>query len=505
MKPIVSPHDNFPRPTAWTRTTAIEAFGVTYLHDTSKGAPIREVLGSREPPLPTPGSVVTAHGSDGAAIAYANSIARAEAEREIADIDTHLDGKVNRLKLGLARNSLFARNKLTGLLATESIMDRRRRECLDIVENGVRTQVRRLPESLRMPIVLPINLALYVVDMRDFPLREVQLTEARIQSHSFVEVEGHPAFDVLVRYHVEGMQGAFSYDHPALLHKTLESTPDGVRVFLLKAAALDHITEFSTLIQDRLVQGLAPVVSIAPRSLPSPTAAERTEREAEVIPFPPQVPSTPSPDEVEAAFTETGDVAPLVAVPLLPPAPAAVEAPEPVEEARETPPEVPTDPPPAAMETPVAVEDAFLVIPEPTPDELPPSLVAQPAIRLAAAPKPVRQPSILARVMGRLSRPSRRPPSDQAESTVASRTQPERDLVREALEFAASDEMPRLPVAVEVSTPDRSEIEGFLRRGGILLTRPDRQPESESLALAMIQEVAPDLLEGETDEETMAA
>ena len=315
----LSPHDKFPKSTRWTRTTAIEAFGVTYLHDSAEGAPIREVLGRREPhPWEGLHSVVTAFATDGEAIGYACTLAREEAEREIESIDGQMSKKGTRFRLALARNWKPAREREIGLLATESILDRRRRQCMEILDRGVRPEVRRLPEGLRMPIVLPLGIPVHVVDMRGFPEREVSLREATVVGREFVEAQDHPGYDILARYRIDGLEGTFSYDQDELVHKTFEGTPDGLRIFLLRAHALAHIHDFSSVVQDRLVQSLSPVIDLSPRRLPAPPAqASLSEiipqaiveidegREAEVIPF-------PAPDEsrVEAVVaTEVVEVA----------------------------------------------------------------------------------------------------------------------------------------------------------------------------------------------------
>lgn len=538
MKPILSPHDNFPRPTAWTRTTAIEAFGVTYLHDTAKGAPIREVLGKREAPPSAPGSTVTAHATDGEALAYASNLARAEAQRELDDIETHLAGKGTRLRLALARNWKPAREREVGLLATESIMDRRRRECREIIEKGVRLPVQRLPEGLRMPIVLPLHLPVHVVDMREFPMREVQLEESHIVAHSFVEVEDHPAYDVVVRYHVHRMPGSFSYDHPGLVHRTLEGTPEGLRIFLLRGAAVDHIHDFSQTVQDRLVKGLTPVVSIAPRALPSPASlaapaplapepAEPESRpyEAEVIPFPQSGDDTPefasewslestsvTSEIKEASFTEIGvpehdfdadaEIADGRSVPST--QPSRTEAGSDAVAS--------SDVPSGALAL-IAVETALSSSQPPSPSPpVCPAIVDEFETLLPERENPLPAQtgkasggSVFARLTSFL-RPKTVPRNDMAIERVEPLLRPDADFVKEALDFAASEASVEIP-AVKATThaPRRSEIESFLRRGNLIVDRPGSQPERESVALGLIASVAPDLLDAAISDETIAA
>lgn len=557
MNTQISKHDNFPKPTRWTRTTAIEAFGVTYLHDDAEGKPIREVLGRREPhPWEALHSTMTAFSTDGEAILHACSLARDKAEREIEEIDARMSGRGTRLRLALARNWKPAREREIGLLATESILDRRRRECQDILEKGVRPEVKRLPDDVRIPIVLPLALPVHVVDMRGFPEREVTLREATIVARDFIEAHDHPGYDILPRYRVEGLEGTFSYDQDSIVHKTLEGTPDGLRIFLLKQFALAHIHGFSNIVQDRLVQSLGPVIDIAPRLLPQPpqettdlasqiaSMSSRDRREADVIPFP----AIPAPEPVEILVEDLPATQPLaieiveIERPSDPPTDfepsmIAVHSPEPETAVPYAPLQIPepvdvddafSDPEPsrdvvdASMAEPVAESEPddrlgeiaaaaieLALRPVPTVDdefdamiETAPAAVAPPEPREPPAPRR----NVLSRISALLGRKA---PARPDEMTIAPRpvkidpTPVPFAFVAEAIDFANSvEEVSLAPVPPQANVV-MGQIEAFLARGEIVVVRPGTQRESDSLAIGLIGRIDPSLLSREDD--TLAA
>lgn len=359
MKPA-SDKDNFPKPTRWTRVDAIEAFGVCYVVSGDWRAPVVETLGAR---AIDPFSATTTHPTEAAALAHVRQAARAEAEREISRVEGIMSDRSFKARLAVARSFKALRRNGVGILATESIFSHRLKEYRSLLKNGVPDKVKRLPERVRLPIVLPVGLPIHVVDTRGFPGRPLERRLDEVKAYHLVESSNHAEFDALPRYELKDTPGLFSFDFPEIdgMRLALHGFHTGLSGFILEQAADDHVERFAKAIQS----GLTNVPETAQRSaIPKEVALEGLASSM------PEEVRVPSPATSPGTDSEPS------------PAPSAPQIPE----ATEASPEAVADPgpPPPADEPSVASETSSLIDATPPAPSLP--VLALPVVAPSAPP-----------------------------------------------------------------------------------------------------------------------
>jgi hypothetical protein len=523
--------DKDPAPTQarqrWTRAAAIEAFGVRYVQRRSWREPVVEALGSHATAEEALEGCRT-YATESSAIQRVQAEAREDATRELDRCDAFLDARSVRFRLSLARTWRVARRKEVGILATSSILEQRRREQRALLRNGVSVPVRRLPDPIRLPVLLDEGVMVHVVDTRGFPRSPLRIESRPILALSFVEAPSHPDFDQLVRYRVRNLDG-LGYDHVARSGDRLSGAPTGVEVFLELSGAEGFVGGYATDVLARLGRPDAPLPAIdhvtdAPEPLPALPS---------VPPVPEDAAGDPSP-AIASAATRTAPALSRPAEEALVAAVAAaiaVEAAEPGRDALPRP-DGPVEPSPALpearevpVEVPPAAEVAWSAPPRnaPVPLDTPEVVVAaetlpgggpspEPQVdasEMRPAPRP--RAGLLARLFGRRPPAAAEPePEPEGEPVLfAVHEDPVPETVREdhlpegiiidemetaVVELAAAsrrDRRPTLPPPPAYD-PRHPETSAFLARGGLVVLTS--APEgSDTPATRLVATLRPEL------------
>ena len=233
--PLTPDHD------VWTREEAIETFGVTYLHSGSWRDPIREVLGGRPADPFSPGFSTT---SEADAISRVRKAAKKDAEREVSDIDTLLESRPVKMRLAVARNFRIMRGGQIGILATESILDSRRREHREVLRNGVAPEIDRLPSEVVLPTVLAVGCPVHVVDTRKFPAQSMETRTVEIARLHVVDPEPGSGLTADIRYEVPTVMGLLGFEGGSR-SASLTGTPSGLAAFIDEGAARAHADRYA--------------------------------------------------------------------------------------------------------------------------------------------------------------------------------------------------------------------------------------------------------------------
>lgn len=226
------------------RATAINRLGVSYAHEGSFRNPVRELLGRREHNF-DPLSECSLFDAEGDALAHVRALARDEAGKQLSRTATFFEDGSLKFRLWLARNWAVMRRREVGILATHAIMDKARRDYDAIARSGLRIDVVRLADSMRLPAVIDLETPVWVLDTSAFPKADISLREDRIIAWSFVDLQHHPDYDVLIRYRLADTVGSFGYDFGDADSEELQSTRSDVAVFLSESAARRKLSMFA--------------------------------------------------------------------------------------------------------------------------------------------------------------------------------------------------------------------------------------------------------------------
>jgi len=206
------------------RTDAIKRLGVHYTHSGDWLQPVIEVIGAEQS---TTNRLSLAFSDERSAVAHVRALAFNHAEGELRRIDGLLSARNVRLKLWLARNWLFFRDQVVGLVRTETILDQRRREALALQRHGIVVDVVRLPYFLRTPPILDTYCKVWLVDSRGFPSDAARLVETEITTRMLEQPD--PGFDIGLRFKIDGYSQTFRADLDRDTHIVLRcNDPDVV-------------------------------------------------------------------------------------------------------------------------------------------------------------------------------------------------------------------------------------------------------------------------------------
>lgn len=230
------------------RVEAIAIFGATYAHSGNWRDPVVELLGTRTSD-PDPFARRTLYPSERDACKAVAELARRGAGEEIRRIDGELGKPSMRMRLVLARNWDARRSRETGNLATAAILDKAKRECRKALEENFKPRIQRLPETLRMPCILPLGTPVWVIDVAQFPARPIGLRNDVVARRDVVEVFDHPVFDVVVRYALAETPGLYAYDTLDRATQVLMA-PDDSRAFLVEARARKEMDAVSQCLKE---------------------------------------------------------------------------------------------------------------------------------------------------------------------------------------------------------------------------------------------------------------
>lgn len=232
------------RSTPVHRADAISRLGVSYAHEGSWRNPVKEMLGRRAFNF-DPMSEAVLFETEEDAVKHVVELARNDAEKQLARGDGFFANRAVKARLWLARNWAAMRRKDVGILATHAILENARDEYAQVLTIGPRVTVRRLGDLIRLPAVIDVETPVWVLDTSRFPKGDIVLQEDRIVSWSFVDVMGHPEYDVMIRYRLADTVGSFAYDYAEPEGDELQSNRSDVTVFLSEAAARQKLAVFA--------------------------------------------------------------------------------------------------------------------------------------------------------------------------------------------------------------------------------------------------------------------
>jgi hypothetical protein len=188
--------------TSLSRTQAIRALGVTYMHSGDWREPVVELLGADRLVF----SGQRAFPSEEAAVQFVREQSRAQANRDVASAEAMMGGFLVPTRLWLARNSHFFRRREVGLIQTEAIASQRLRSARRILAADNPVEIVRLPNDIAMPPLFSINEKVWVVDSRGHPREAPRMTPSAVRERL---VSGGGGTAHAVRYMLEGFAVPF--------------------------------------------------------------------------------------------------------------------------------------------------------------------------------------------------------------------------------------------------------------------------------------------------------
>lgn len=190
-----------------SRREIISRLGVSYAHKGGWRQPIVEMPGAGRKSF-TPTISLFSHELN--AIAHVRSLARRAAETDLKRAEGLLEGPLVKLRLWLAQNVMFFREREIGLIQTEAVMSGQLREARAIINGVVPVSFVRMQESMVCPPILDPGQTVYLVDSRGFPNDAARLTETVITTRLICSPR--PGHDIGLKYEIDGVSAVFEIE-----------------------------------------------------------------------------------------------------------------------------------------------------------------------------------------------------------------------------------------------------------------------------------------------------
>ncbi len=252
--------------TSLSRTQAIRALGVTYVHSGDWREPIVELLGADRPVFAGQRSFPT----EEAAIQFVREQSRAQAERDVASAEAMMNGFLVPTRLWLARNSHFFRRREVGLIQTEAIASQRLQAARRILATDHPVEIVRLPADIALPPLFAISERVWIVDSRGHPREAPRMAPSAVRERL---LSGGSGTAHTVRYMIEGFAVPFEAQLGVGASAVLVPAEPHLKAYSEKAVAECVLDLFSSSSNGEAVDALQEPVRAAGSGLVDQLAA----------------------------------------------------------------------------------------------------------------------------------------------------------------------------------------------------------------------------------------